>query len=50
MPFISAKSEEAKKMIEVVARMIFPSVLYVLLTGTPEERVQILRQAFMGYS
>ena len=46
--FDLAKSEEAKKMIEVVARVNGPSTRpYLLPPGTPRERVQILRQAFM---
>jgi tripartite-type tricarboxylate transporter receptor subunit TctC len=43
-----AKSEEAKKMIQVVARVNGPSTRpYLLPPGTPKDRVQILRQAFM---
>jgi tripartite-type tricarboxylate transporter receptor subunit TctC len=46
--FDLAKSEEAKKMIQVVARVNGPSTRpYLLPPGTPRERVQILRQAFM---
>jgi tripartite-type tricarboxylate transporter receptor subunit TctC len=43
-----AKSEEAKGLIETVARVHGPSVRpYVLPPGTPKDRVQILRKAFM---
>lgn len=43
-----AKTEEAKKLIEIVTRVHGPSVRpYVLPPGTPKDRVQILRKAFM---
>ncbi len=43
-----AKTEEAKKLIETVTRVHGPSVRpYVLPPGTPKDRVQILRKAFM---
>ncbi len=43
-----AKTEEAKKLIETVTRVHGPSVRpYVLPPGTPKNRVQILRKAFM---
>jgi tripartite-type tricarboxylate transporter receptor subunit TctC len=43
-----AKTEEAKGLIETVARVHGPSVRpYVVPPGTPNDRVQILRKAFM---
>jgi tripartite-type tricarboxylate transporter receptor subunit TctC len=43
-----AKTDEAKKLIETVARVHGASVRpYVLPPGTPKDRVQILRKAFM---
>ncbi|HWO40934.1 MAG TPA: tripartite tricarboxylate transporter substrate-binding protein [Candidatus Eisenbacteria bacterium] len=43
-----AKSEEAQKLIATVVRVHGPSVRpYVLPPGTPKDRVQILRKAFM---
>jgi hypothetical protein len=43
-----AKTEEAKGLIETVARVHGPSVRpYVVPPGTPKDRVQILRKAFM---
>lgn len=43
-----AKTEEAKKLIETVTRVHGPSVRpYVVPPGTPKDRVQILRKAFM---
>jgi tripartite-type tricarboxylate transporter receptor subunit TctC len=43
-----AKTDEAKKLIETVARVHGASVRpYVLAPGTPRDRVQILRKAFM---
>jgi tripartite-type tricarboxylate transporter receptor subunit TctC len=43
-----AKTEEAKGLIETVARVHGPSVRpYVVPPGTPQDRVQILRKAFM---
>jgi len=43
-----AKTEEAKKLIQTVERVHGPSVRpYVAPPGTPKDRVQILRRAFM---
>jgi tripartite-type tricarboxylate transporter receptor subunit TctC len=43
-----AKTEEAKKLIQTVERVHGPSVRpYVVPPGTPKDRVQILRRAFM---
>jgi tripartite-type tricarboxylate transporter receptor subunit TctC len=43
-----AKTDEAKKLIQTVTRVHGPSVRpYVLPPGTPKDRVQILRKAFM---
>ena len=43
-----AKTDEAKKLIETVARVHGASVRpYVVPPGTPKDRVQILRKAFM---
>ncbi|HSF57208.1 MAG TPA: tripartite tricarboxylate transporter substrate-binding protein [Candidatus Binatia bacterium] len=43
-----AKGEEAKGLIETVARVHGPSVRpYVVPPGTPKDRIQILRKAFM---
>lgn len=43
-----AKTDEAKKLIQTVARVHGPSVRpYVVPPGTPKDRVQILRKAFM---
>ena len=43
-----AKTEEAKRLISTVARVHGPTVRpYVLPPGTPKERVQIIRKAFM---
>jgi tripartite-type tricarboxylate transporter receptor subunit TctC len=43
-----AKPDDAKKLIQTVARVHGPSVRpYVVPPGTPKDRVQILRQAFM---
>ena len=43
-----AKTDDAKKLIQTVARVHGPSVrLYVVPPGTPKDRVQILRKAFM---
>jgi hypothetical protein len=43
-----AKTDEAKKLIQTVARVHGPSVRpYVLPPGTPKDRVQILRKAFI---
>jgi tripartite-type tricarboxylate transporter receptor subunit TctC len=43
-----AKTEEAKKVIQVVTRVHGPSTRpYFLPPGTPKERVQILRKAYM---
>jgi tripartite-type tricarboxylate transporter receptor subunit TctC len=43
-----AKTEEAKGLIETVARVHGPSVRpYVVPPGTPNDRMQILRKAFM---
>jgi tripartite-type tricarboxylate transporter receptor subunit TctC len=43
-----AKTEEAKRLIATVARVHGPTVRpYVLPPGTPKDRVQILRKAFM---
>jgi tripartite-type tricarboxylate transporter receptor subunit TctC len=43
-----AKTEEAKKLLHTVERVHGPSVRpYVLPPGTPKDRVQILRKAFM---
>jgi tripartite-type tricarboxylate transporter receptor subunit TctC len=42
------KSEEAKKLFQVVVRVHGPSARpYLLPPGTPKERVQILRKAYM---
>jgi tripartite-type tricarboxylate transporter receptor subunit TctC len=44
-----AKTEEAKKMIRAVVHTIAPTVRpYVLPPGTPKDRVEILRRAFMS--
>jgi tripartite-type tricarboxylate transporter receptor subunit TctC len=46
--FDFAKTPEARKLIQVVTRIHGPSVRpYLLPPGTPKERVQILRNAFM---
>ena len=43
-----AKTDEAKKLIETVARVHGASVRpYVVPPGTPKDRVQILRKGFM---
>ncbi|HXV82401.1 MAG TPA: tripartite tricarboxylate transporter substrate-binding protein [Candidatus Binatia bacterium] len=43
-----AKGEEAKKLIQVVTRVHGPSTRpYLLPPGTPEQRVQVLRKAYM---
>src|SRR6476659_8278423 len=43
-----AKTEEAKKLISTVARVHGPTVRpYVLPPGTPKDRVQLIRKAFM---
>lgn len=43
-----AKSEEARKLIQLVARVHGPSTRpYLLPPGTPKDRVQILRKAYM---
>jgi len=43
-----ARTDDAKKLIQTVARVHGPSVLpYVVPPGTPKDRVQILRKAFM---
>src|ERR1044072_3239835 len=43
-----AKTEEAKRLISTVARVHGPTVRpYVLPPGTPKDRVQIIRKAFM---
>jgi hypothetical protein len=43
-----AKTEEAKGLIETVARVHGPSVRpYVVPPGTPKDRVQLLRKAFI---
>jgi tripartite-type tricarboxylate transporter receptor subunit TctC len=43
-----AKTDDAKKLIQTVARVHGPSVRpYVVPPGTPKDRVQILRKAFM---
>ena len=45
--FNLAKTEEAKNLIQVVARVNGPSTRpYLLPPGTPKERVEILRKAF----
>jgi len=47
--FDLAKTEEGRKLIQVVTRVHGPSTRpYLLPPGTPKERVQILRKAFMG--
>jgi tripartite-type tricarboxylate transporter receptor subunit TctC len=46
--FDFAKTEEAKKLIQVVTRVHGPSTRpYFLSPGTPKERVQILRKSYM---
>jgi tripartite-type tricarboxylate transporter receptor subunit TctC len=46
--FDLAKTEEARKLIQVVTRVHGPSTRpYLLPPGTPKERVQILRKAYM---
>ena len=43
-----AKTEEAKRLISTVARVHGPTVRpYVLPPGTPKDRVQLIRKAFM---
>jgi len=47
--FDLAKTEEARKLIQVVTRVHGPSTRpYLLPPGTPKERVQILRKAYMS--
>ncbi len=44
-----AKTEEAKKLINALVHSVGPTARpYVLPPGTPKERVQILRQAYMA--
>jgi len=46
--FDLAKAEEARKLIQVVTRVHGPSTRpYLLPPGTPKERVQLLRKAYM---
>lgn len=47
--FDLAKTEEARKLIQVVTRVHGPSTRpYFLPPGTPKERVEVLRKAYMG--